>query len=115
MRPTGQVAKVVAVLRVDRVIRVHPEQPLPAGVPERFVARCCKIITPGEMEHPGPEFLGNGGGRVARARVDHDHFVHPRADARQARGQRRCVVTHDHAQRELDGLPHRIAVGPLDF
>ncbi|AMV24173.1 hypothetical protein VT84_07235 [Gemmata sp. SH-PL17] len=103
VRPAGQVPERAPVGRVDHVVRVHPEHPRPARVAHGLVAGRGEVVDPREVEHPGPQPGGDFGGAVDRARVHHDEFVDPRAQALQARPDRARVVAHDQAPGQVHG------------
>ena len=79
-----QPAEPAAALGRDRVVGVHPEQPVAARVPQRLVARGREIVAPGEMEQPAAERLDDPRRLVDRAGVDDHHLVDPGPDALQA-------------------------------
>jgi hypothetical protein len=51
----GERAELAAVVAVDGVIRVHPEQHVATGVLEGFVAGRGEIVAPREAVDPGAE------------------------------------------------------------
>ncbi len=102
----------------DRVVGIHPEQPVAARVPQGFVAGRREIVAPGEMEQPPAERFHDPRRLVDRAGVDDDHLVDPGPDALQAGRQGPGRVAHDHAQREprpLDVAPQPQSAPRLDF
>ena len=83
-QPGEQAAEPLAVLGVEAVVGVEPEDPLARGVTQRLVAGGGEIIDPGEVEDLGAEARGDGPGAVGRAGVDDDHFVDEIFDPRKA-------------------------------
>ena len=57
------------------IVGVQPQNPVAGGQFERFVARCGKIVAPGEMTYPGTVATGDLHGLVGRPGVYHDEFV----------------------------------------
>ena len=100
--PFDQGAETSAALGRDRIVRVHPEQPLPPGVPQRLVPGSRKVVAPGEVEQPPAIRLDDPGRVVHRARIDDDHLIDPGPDALEAGRERLRRVTDNHAQREPD-------------
>jgi hypothetical protein len=94
----GQVAQLPSVGFVDRVIGVHPEEPVALGVAERLVAGGREIIAPGELEEPRPVVPGDFFCRVERPGIDDDQFVDPGADTGEAGRQRAGRIADDHAE-----------------
>ncbi len=97
----GQGAELVAILRADDVVGVHPEDPATASVPQRLVARGREAVAPREVEDARPQPRRDLGGFVGRAGVHDDHFIDPGPDAVQAGLDGLGVVADDHAQGEL--------------
>ena len=82
-----QLSKLPAAIGRDRVVRVHPEQPVASRMPQGLIPGGGKVVAPREMEQSRAELFGDPRGLVLRSGVDDHNFVNPRADAGQARTQ----------------------------
>lgn len=68
-------------VRVDQpFVGVYVEDPLPAGVVQRDIARLCEVVPPGMVNEVDTEASGDLGCRVDRPGVNEHHLVN---DARQ--------------------------------
>ncbi len=97
-RIVHQRRQLAATLGRNRVVGIHPEDPVAACMPQRLIARGREIVAPGEVEESPAEFLDDLRCVVNRPGVDDHHFIDPRTNARQASRQSPGGVAHDHAQ-----------------
>ena len=85
----------------NRVVGIHPEQPVTGRVPQRFVASGREIIAPGEVKKLAAERLDDSRCLIDRPGINDDHLVDPRPDALQAGWKSLRIVAHDHAERQF--------------
>jgi hypothetical protein len=71
-----QAPQASAVLFIDSIVGVEPEDPVAGGVVDARIAGGGKIIAPGEVEDAGAETGGQLAGAVGGAGVHHDGLVH---------------------------------------
>ena len=98
----GKLPQAAAAAGVDRVVRIHPEEPVATRVSQRLVPRRREVVAPGEVEQPGAIGLDDPWRFIGRAGVDDHHLINPRPDALQAGADGGRVVADDHAEREPD-------------
>ena len=79
-----KIAQAAPALGRDRVVGIHPEQPVAGRVAQRFIAGGREIIAPWEVKELGAERLDDPWRLIDRAGVDDDHLVNPRPDALEA-------------------------------
>jgi hypothetical protein len=77
----------VAVLLVEAVVGVHPEDEVTAGVVEAGVAGGGEVVAPGEVEDPGAVLEGDLFGAVGGAGIEDDDVAEEAADASRQAGR----------------------------
>jgi hypothetical protein len=70
MPTEGQFSQLLSVCFRDRAIAIHPEEPLAASVPQRFIPRCGEVVTPLEVKQPSAQFFGNLSCPISRPGID---------------------------------------------
>jgi len=71
-----QLAEFDAVGIVEMLIGVEPEEPLPGGVADGFIACSGEVVAPGEVEDTSAELGSDAFGVIAGAGVQDDYLVH---------------------------------------
>jgi hypothetical protein len=87
-----------AIVAVDSVVGIQPEDPVLGGVAERFVAGRGKVVAPGEFVDLRAQARSHFPRAVGRAGVDDDHLVDQAGDLRQAVRKVVFLIPDDHAQ-----------------
>ena len=95
----------------DPLVGIEDEAPRRFGQRQRRVARSGEVVAPLEVRDARAHGAGNLRRRVARPGVQHDHFVDPRAGAREATPEAARLVADDHD--ESDALHAGRAGGRL--
>ena len=102
-----------AALPRDRVVRIHPEEPLAARMPQRLVARGREVIAPGKMEQPPADTTSTIRGVSSTEPVSTITISSTQGRMlSKTRRQRPGRVADDHAQREPRPLPARLSRSP---
>ena len=86
------------ILFIQPIIGVHPENPVPGGVPQAFVVRGGEVIHPWEIKHTGPDLFGQRARAIRGTGVHDDDFVRQPGHRTQAGGQVIFLVLDNHAQ-----------------
>jgi len=93
-----------AVVLVEALVGIEPEDPSALRVAQAFVSGGSKVIHPGKFINLGAETAGDLFGAVPRAGVDDDYFANEVGNGVQAVGQMVFFIADDHAQGYLRQL-----------
>ena len=93
-----------AVLRVEPLVGVEPEDPVAGRVADALVPRGGEVVHPREIDDDGAAVERHLAGPVGRAGVDDDHLVHQVGDRGQAVAEHGLGVPGDHAERDAGAV-----------